>query len=125
VSPDDRSAEDLVQVTLLGEALAGAEGAAVFVWDEDRNYLAVNDAACRLVGLERHELLAMKVGDMSPERGSPHFENAQRERLLRGRFSIRRRDGSEVPIEWVTVHTKVGELPYMVSVCWPTDGTPD
>jgi PAS domain S-box-containing protein len=120
---DDRSAEELVQITLLGEALAQAVGAAVFVWDEARNYVAVNDAACRLVGLSREELLAMKVGDMTPDRAAPHFEEAQRRPLLRGVSTISRHDGSEVAVEWVTVHTKVGELPYMVSLCWRAGGS--
>ena len=34
--------------------------AAVFVWDDDRNYVAVNQAACRLLGRTRDEILQMR-----------------------------------------------------------------
>jgi PAS domain S-box-containing protein len=111
-------AEHFAQLALLGEAAEHLQDGAVFVWDEDRNYVAVNDAACRLVGLSREELLGMPVGALSPDRGSPHFEEVQRRAPLAGRSTIHRRDGAEVAIEWVTFRTRVAGLPYMVSVCW-------
>ena len=52
-----------VQLALLGEAVSHASDVAVFVWDDDRTYVAVNEAACELVGLDREELLAMRVGE--------------------------------------------------------------
>jgi PAS domain S-box-containing protein len=110
-----------LQLALLGEAMANLANGAVFVWDEDRNYVAVNDAACTLVGLSREEILEMAVGDLTPNRAAPHFEEVQRVPRTAGRSAIHRRDGSVVPIEWVTFHTRVAELPYMVSVCW-SDG---
>jgi PAS domain S-box-containing protein len=110
--------ERFAQLALLGEAAECLQDGAVFVWDEDRNYVAVNEAACRLVGLTRAELLAMSVGALSPNRASPHFEEVQRRAPLAGRSSIRRRDGTEVEVEWVTFRTRLAGLPYMVSVCW-------
>jgi PAS domain-containing protein len=67
-------AEGLAAISLLGEAANCLEDVAIFVWDEDRNYVAVNEGACRLVGRTRSEILRMSVGDMSPNRASPHFE---------------------------------------------------
>ena len=113
----------LLQLTLLGEAIQSAQTAAVFVWDEDRNYVAVNDAACELVGLTCEELLTMRVGDLTPDRAAPHFTAAQRERRLTGRSRIDRRDGTSVEVEWVSFHTHVAALPYMVSVVWPLGAT--
>ena len=113
----------LLQLTLLGEAVQRADGAAVFVWDEDRNYVAVNDAACDLVGLTCDELLTMRVGDLTPDRAEPHFNAAQREPRLSGRSRIDRRDGTSVEVEWVSFHTHVAALPYMVSVVWPVGAT--
>lgn len=46
---------DVSQLALLGEAVECLDEVAVFVWDEDRNYVAVNQAACRLVGKTRQE----------------------------------------------------------------------
>jgi PAS domain S-box-containing protein len=118
VSADGRGSR-YVQLALLGEAVANLDQAAVFVWDEDRNYVAANEAACALAGLQIDELLRMRVGDLSPDRASPHFEDAQRRRQLAGRSSLTRRDGSEVAFEFVTFHTRIAELPYFVSICWP------
>jgi PAS domain S-box-containing protein len=113
----------LLQLTLLGEAAQRGEGVAIFVWDDDRNYVAVNDAACDLVGLTCDELLTMKVGALTPNRAEPHFDNAQREPTLTGRSRIDRRDGTSVDVEWISFHTHVAALPYMVSVVWPVPST--
>jgi PAS domain-containing protein len=51
--PRPGPAGDLVQLILLGEAVKSLGEAAVFVWDEDRHYVAVNDEACRITGLDR------------------------------------------------------------------------
>jgi PAS domain S-box-containing protein len=118
VTADGRTSPFL-QVTLLGEACRNVQDGAVFVWDEDRNYVAVNEGASRLTGLTCEELLEMHVGDLSPERASPHFEDVQRHPRTTGRSTIQRRDGTQVEIEWVTFRTRVADLPYMVSVCWP------
>ena len=117
---DDTTGTALAQLTLLGEAVAHTANVAVFVWDEDRNYVAVNDAACRLTGRTRDELLRMRVGEMSPDGAEPHFTDAQGSRLLLGSHKVLREDG-EVEIEWVTCHTTVAGLPYLVSFCWQRD----
>ena len=111
-----------VQIALLGEAADCATGAAVFVWDEDRNYVAVNDYACTLVGLTREELLTMSVGAMTPDGASTILDEAQRVPSLRGRSTIVRRDETTIEVEYLTLHTKVAGLPYMVSVVWPFGG---
>jgi len=113
----------LLQLALLGEAVQRGDGVAVFVWDEDRNYVAVNDAACELTGLTCDELLTMRVGDLTPNRAEPHFANAQRRPRITGRSRIERRDGTSVEVEWVSFHTHVAALPYMVSVVWAVAST--
>jgi PAS domain-containing protein len=110
-------AEQLAAVALLGEAVDCLEDVAIFVWDEDRNYVAVNEAACKLVGRTRVEILQMRVGDMSPNRASPHFETVQHGPVHRGSSQINRDDGV-VDIDWLTCHSRIAGLPYMVSVCW-------
>ena len=110
-------ADALAAVALLGEAANCIEDLAIFVWDEDRNYVAVNEGACRLVGRTRSEILRMSVGDMSPNRASPHFEEVQHDAVHRGSSQIIRDDGA-VDIDWVTCQTRIAGLPYMVSICW-------
>src|SRR5947209_6400663 len=58
----------LLQRTLVGEAVDLLEEAAVFVWNEERRYVAVNEYAVRLIGLPRDEILGMHVGALSPDR---------------------------------------------------------
>jgi PAS domain S-box-containing protein len=111
----------LAQLALLGEAADCVERVAIFVWDDDRNYVAVNDAATQLVGRSREEILQMRVGDMSPNRGLPHFEDVQHRALSHGTSQLLRDDGVVVDIEWITCPTKVAGLPYMVSICWRKD----
>jgi PAS domain S-box-containing protein len=111
------SAAAVTQLALLGDAIASAEEVAVFVWDDDRNYVAVNDYACTLVGLSRQELLGQRVGFASPEI-EDQILDVQRHRARRGSSSFVRADGQTVPLEWVTFRTRVAGLPYMASVCW-------
>jgi PAS domain-containing protein len=111
------SAARLSQIALLGEAAEGLEDAAIFVWDDDRNYVAANDAACALVGKTHAELLGMKVGDMSPDRAEPHFSSVQRGSVHTGSLRIDRADGA-IEIDWMTCRTTLAGLPYMMSVCW-------
>jgi len=113
-SPD---AHQLLQQALLGEAIDFLDGVAVFVWNEERRYVAVNQEACRLVGLSREELIGMPVGDLSPDRASADMARVQSGDVTTGSSSFTRRDGEVVQLDWTSVHTKVAGLPYMVSVC--------
>lgn len=104
---------DVTQLALLGEAADCLQDVAVFVWDDDRNYVAVNQEACRLLGKTRAEILAMHVGDMHPDGATELFEEVQRRGLHSGTMSTPRGD-----LTFLTCRTKVAGLPYMVSVCW-------
>lgn len=110
--------QDLLHRSLLGEAVDALEDVAVFVWDDTGHYVAVNQEACRLTGLTREELVGMPVGQMSPEQAVPLMDRVQRAPLARGASSFTRRDGEEVELEWVTIHTAIARLPFMISVCW-------
>jgi PAS domain S-box-containing protein len=111
------SAVAVAQLALLGEALACAEQVAVFVWDDDRNYVAVNEFACRLVGLTREELLGRRVGFASPDIEAK-IADVQRHAAQHGTSSFVRADGETIPLEWVTFRTRIAGLSYMASVCW-------
>jgi len=113
---------DVVQLALIGEAMAETAEVGVFVWNDDRRYVAVNEAACALAGVAREELLEMRVGDLTPERATPLLESLRGASPVEGESRIVRRDGSEVEISWITFRTKVAGLPYMTSVCWPRGG---
>lgn len=59
-------AEQLVQITLLGEAIEFLP-VAVFVFDEVGRYVAVNEHASRITGYTRKELLGKRLGQLADE----------------------------------------------------------
>lgn len=104
---------DVSQLALLGEAVECVGDVAVFIWDDDRNYVAVNQAACTLLGRTRNEILKMRVGDLTPNRASPLFEDVQHAGVHTGTHVF---DGGSV--DFLTTRTRIAGLPYMVSLCW-------
>jgi PAS domain S-box-containing protein len=106
----------ILQRSLLGEAVDLLDGVAVFVWNEERHYVAVNEEACRLVGLDRQALIGMPVGDLSPDRATSEIELVRGGVVTDGTSSFTRPDGEVVEISWTTVHARVAGLPYMVSL---------
>jgi PAS domain S-box-containing protein len=115
----DGESQKLLHATILGEALEHAEGTAVFVWNEERRYVAVNEEACRLTGMSRADLIGMPVGDRSQDGAAGDIERTRATPLVHGSSSFIRSDGTPIAIEWVTTHTRVAGLAYMVSLCWP------
>lgn len=114
---NSRNGFDIAQLALLGEATECLADVAVFVWDEDRNYVAANQAACRLIGKTRDELLQMKVGDLAPDRASPLFEEVQHGGVHTGTLMT-----PSGEVEYMTCPSRIAGLPYMVSVCWRRRG---
>ena len=114
----DRESQRLVHRALLGEAIDSLTDAAVFVWGDDRRYVAVNETACVLTGLTRDELVGMPVGDLSPDGAAGDMARAKAGGIVQGSSSFTRRDGEVVALNWVTMQTRVAGLPYLVSLCW-------
>jgi PAS domain S-box-containing protein len=111
----------LLQLSLLGEAIDCADEVAVFVWNDDRRYVAVNEAACRLVGVDRQRLIGMTVGDLTVDGAAEVMARVRASRSIAGTSSFTRPDGEVVELTWTTAHTRVAGLPYMVSVCRRVD----
>jgi PAS domain S-box-containing protein len=106
---------DLIQTTLLGEAVENAP-VAVFVADDEMRFIAVNRAACALLGYERDELLALRASDVSR---IPSIEERFHELMARGesagRRTLVRKDGSTVEIEFWATSTKVAQMTVYVA----------
>jgi PAS domain S-box-containing protein len=113
----DLETEELLHRSLMGEAFDLLEEIAVFVWNHERRYVAVNEYACQLVGLERAQLIGMQVGALSPDGAQRDLERTKESAVTTGSSMFRRRDGEVVPLEWTTVRTRIAGLPYMVSLC--------
>jgi PAS domain S-box-containing protein len=117
----DDATSRILDHTLIGEAMLGA-GVAVFVTDDDGNYIAVNDAAQELLGYTREEFRKLSVGavtGLSEEERAALVVRVNRERALEGTTRLRCKDGSVGTIRHFTFHGSVGGLPVLVSVTAP------
>jgi len=106
--------EPLIQASLLGEAVEHGP-AAVFVADENGRYVAVNQAACTLVGYTREELLALHVADIASDEDGKWQEMQQNGRVS-GTSTLSCKDGSRVEFAYVAGATVVAGMPVYVSV---------
>ena len=114
-------AHDLVQKSLIGEALDSGP-LAVFVVDDDGKFLAVNAYACEQLGYDREELLALRVSDLAVNDGAAEgFETLLRSGRHTGDTVLRRKDGSEVSMQFRASETTVGGMLLYIGVCWPVD----
>jgi PAS domain S-box-containing protein len=113
--------EDLVQLTLLGEALEHL-GVAVMVAQESGARVAVNQEACRLTGYTRDELLALPVerltGRTPREHKRKQLDFAKRQRAP-GKGPLRRKDGSIVDVEYRWVPTRVAGMDFYLFLVAP------
>ena len=108
--------EPLIQTSLLGEAIENGP-VSVLVADEHGSFVAVNQAACVLLGYSREELLAMRATDIA------HYDNAPAEwaelelhGTQTGVAHMTRKDGSSVEFAYVAGATVVAGMPVYVSV---------
>jgi PAS domain S-box-containing protein len=105
--------EPLIQASILGEAVDHGP-AAVFVADEEGGYVAVNQAACALLGYTREELLELRVSDIADPAGK--WEEMQREGQVSGVSTLRRKDGATIDFRYVAGATTVAGMLVYVSV---------
>lgn len=109
--------DDLIQMTLLGEALDSA-AVAVFVFDEDGNILAVNRKGCELTGYVRDRLLEPRRGDSADPAAIPH---RLREIAICGvpSESSRSEPRTACSHPWLSRReTRAAGLPFYVAALW-------
>jgi PAS domain S-box-containing protein len=106
-----------IQQVLLGDALEWATDLGAFVLDEDGHYIAVNECACKLVGLSREEILGLEVGTFNPHLVGEYAAVLQEGRVGGETFVIRS-DGERIDLAYRVSTTRVGGMPFLVVVCW-------
>ena len=106
-------ADRFVQASLLGEAVDHGP-TAVFVADEEGRYVAVNRAACELLGYTREELLALSIHDVAESTG--RWDEMRAKGTISGTSRVIRKDGSRVAFSYVAGKTEVAGMPVYVSV---------
>jgi PAS domain S-box-containing protein len=108
-------AEPLIQASLLGEAIEHAP-VAVFVADEYGRYVAVNQAACALLGYSREELLGLRVSDVARYReAEAKWSELLRGGTLTGTSELTRKDGEVVEFSYIAGATTVAGMPLFIS----------
>jgi PAS domain S-box-containing protein len=112
-------AKRLVQVALLGEAI-DLFPLAVFVFDEEGRYVAVNAHASELLGYSREELLQLRIGDLaeSPAAAFAAYEGVAKQRMLEATTRARRKDGTIIQLHFRGGATVIGGMPFYVGVAW-------
>jgi PAS domain S-box-containing protein len=108
--------EPLIQTSLLGDAIENGP-TAVFVADEHGKYVAVNQAACTMLGYTREELLRLRVEDVARYTEASEEWSEMRQAGTRvGTSSLTRKDGTIVEFSYVAGATTVAGMPVFVSV---------
>ena len=118
--------DDLVQVTLLGEALEHLR-VAVIVSQEGDNPIAVNQAACELTGYSRDELLALPAAGLSGRTAREHERKLldfTRHGRAPGHAPLRRKDGSIIEVQYRWVATRVAGMDIHLFFVSPADEDP-
>jgi PAS domain S-box-containing protein len=115
-----RRTEDLINQTLVGDAWMNAT-LAMLVVDDDGNYVATNESACKLTGYKHAELMKLRAGrDLAGDEASAKIYGAlQREQRMQGKKLVRRKDGSLVPCRYWGVRTNIGKMQYFILMLWP------
>ncbi|MFZ4522960.1 MAG: PAS domain S-box protein [Bacteroidales bacterium] len=76
----------------------------VFVADDKGNYIEINEAACRITGYSKDELLNMHISDILPEEslelGLAHFNKVKKTGVAKADLLFKHKDGSN---RWWTV----------------------
>lgn len=108
--------EPLIQASLLGEAAEHAPFA-VLVADEDGRYVAVNVAACTMLGYTRDELLALGMRDVARYEGAAdEYEELIDTGTRIGVSELTRKDGTTLSFRYVAGATVVAGMGVYVAV---------
>ena len=110
-------ADPQLQRSLLGEAVDTAS-LAVFVFEDDEHYVAVNDAACELSGYTRDELLELPVRGLAaePEQTLRNLKRVASGERESGRALMRRKDGTVIEVEYRASRATIAGMPFLVAV---------
>ena len=117
----DSSVTEAVQSTLLLEAWNNAD-VGVVVFGDDRRFITMNDAYCRLTGYSRDEVVELRAGhDLGADDASREQYDVAiggRRHLGEGRLTCK--DGSVVGVQFLTIRSRVARLPYWIALVWRT-----
>lgn len=116
----DVTAHDLMQPTLLGEALEHAP-VGIVVFDAEGTYLAVNRFGHELLGYSRNEFLTLSPSELAarPEQRAAAMESLEREGRVSRRTTVLRKDGGRLSVTYRSFATRMAGMDVFVSVFEP------
>ncbi|WP_158613608.1 MULTISPECIES: PAS domain S-box protein [Aquitalea] len=87
-------------------------GDAIWIADEQGQYLFANPSACRMTGHDQAQLQQMHLEDLLAPASLPvlpgHLRQLEQQHFIRSEWTLQRLDGSEVLAELTTVHMQDG-----------------
>lgn len=117
--PDSQISNPLVQASLLGEAVDGAE-LAILVSDEEGRCIAVNKQACAMLGYTRDELLALELPDFAPDTDPREcYREVHASGQSEGVTDTVRSDGSALSVRYWSTPTRVAQMRLVLSLGSP------
>ena len=109
-------AREPIQQFLLYEALDNSH-ALIFVADENMQYAAVNETACKTLGYSREELLRLHVTDVAVGPDAPdEYQQMLKTGSRAGTTQIKAKDGRLLPFSYRASEVRVARLPYFLSI---------
>jgi PAS domain S-box-containing protein len=107
------------QERLLGVAFSTAP-IAITLLDGSGRYLAVNEYAASLTGYSQPELFELRPQDIvvGPSAMPRPMEESRELGVREGRSRLRRKDGSDVEVEWAIGNTRLYDQEVMIAVWW-------
>jgi PAS domain S-box-containing protein len=113
---------EIVQQTLIGDAIASSDHAVLVSEEGPGKVIAVNEAACRLLGYSRDELLRMRPAEWSArsaEELTEIYEQLNSRRAFTATARLRRKDERLVEVDYWGSWTHVGGIGYLLTVTEP------
>ncbi len=93
---------------------------AAFLADENARFVYVNEAACRVLGYSREELLGLGVADIDPDfpaqRWPSHWRELKEQRSLVFEARHKTKDGRIIPVELSANYFEYGEVGYNLAL---------
>ena len=106
------------------QAFIGRSDAPMMLSDDEQRYRAVNDAACALFGRPRGEILAMRIGDLTPDGHradvDARTEAFRRDGTLSGRITVAHQDDGPLEVDFGSIANVAPGL--HLSILAPVDG---
>ena len=112
----------LVQATLMAEAIDETLNAVIVSEEDLGRIVAANNAAAKLLGYTREELLTLRAGEWAAQ--APEELRASSRRLaedgeLRSTARLRKHDGQLLEIDYWSSATRVGSIPFVLTITAP------